>query len=115
MSKKYWMTLVVLCSLLATVAAAQDAHAGHDMADGKSMKGMKHGSMGHMDMGSDSTGHADHMAAMHAKMEALHEHTMKMEGMSDHDALVVEMKKHMKMLDELVAGMMSKMMMEDEM
>lgn len=115
MLKKNWMAIAVLCSMVASVAVAEGGHASHDKTDGKSMKGMKHEMMGHMGMGTGDEDPADQMAAMHAKMEALHEHTMKMDRMGNRDALIGEMKKHMKMLDELVAGMMSRMMMNEEM
>ena len=114
MLKKYWMTIVVVCSLVASVAVAEGGHGGHDATDDKSMKGMKHGMMGH-GMGAGDEDPADQMAAMHAKMEALHEHTMKMDRMGSRDALIGEMKTHMKMLDELVGAMMGRMMMEEEM
>ncbi len=46
------------------------------------------------------------MADMHAHMQAMHEHSRMMEGISDPARLGEEMKKHMRMMDAMMEAMM---------
>ena len=61
---------------------------------------------GSMGMGMRGTQHGGGMKDMHARMHALHEHSKKMEGMTDQRQLGEEMKHHMKMMDEMMEMMM---------
>jgi hypothetical protein len=64
--------------------------ASHPMGPG----GMGHGGMG---MG---------MKEMHAHMQAMKEHSKMMEGITDQKKLDTEMKKHMRMMDDMMESMM---------
>lgn len=58
--------------------------------------------------GAPTTGQEQHgaMADMHAHMKAMHEHSRMMHGISDPKRLDEEMKKHMRMMDEMMEAMM---------
>lgn len=73
------------------------------MRKGMGMEGMHggQGTPGQME-GAPSKG----MAEMQAHMHALHEHSKKMEGIHDPDALMKEMRVHMRMMDEMMQAMM---------
>lgn len=60
--------------------------------------GMRHGGMG-MGMGMS-------MKEMHAHMQAMKDHSKMMEGITDQKKLDVEMKKHMRMMDDMMESMM---------
>lgn len=70
---------------------------GHPMGPGGMGmgKGMGHGKG--MGMG---------MKEMHAHMQAMKDHSKMMEGITDQKQLDVEMKKHMRMMDEMMESMM---------
>ena len=69
---------------------------GHPMGPGGMGKGMGHG----MEMGM-GTKH------MEAQMQAMKDHSKMMEGITDQKKLDVEMKKHMRMMDDMMESMMN--------
>ncbi len=83
-------------------AFAQDtSHTGHGSASSPpaAEPGMGHGGMA---MGQ----HGMSMEDMHAHMQAMHDHSKMMEGMTDQKILGEEMKKHLRMMDDMMESMM---------
>lgn len=68
--------------------------------------------MGHhgMKMGKSGMAHGEATREMHAQMQALHDHSKRMEGIRDQERLTEEMKKHMRMMDEMMEKMMQRHM-----
>ena len=71
------LALGLLLNFGGSAALADMDHKGHG-SSGSAAKKMDHGSMDHGAMS-----HGDDMHAMHTQMQALHDHSKMMEGMSD--------------------------------
>ena len=121
MGRLYVFTFGLLLSLVASAVVAQDSHEGHQAKGGDAMEeaaetdrdGMGHMGMKPGMMGKAGMDHSKHMQEMHAKMGKLNDHTKKMEGMTDPEDLADEMKKHMRMMDDMMEKMMATMMQGD--
>lgn len=66
----------------------------------------KHARPGPAPAAASAPGTVGGMADMHAHMQAMHEHSRMMEGIGDPAQLGEEMKKHMRMMDEMMEAMM---------
>lgn len=111
------MALGLLLSLGGSVALAEGEHGGHGAKTEAPTAQTDRGGMGHMgmEMGKSGMQRGMDMHDMHARVQALHDHSKMMEGMTDQKALAEEMKKHMRMMDEMMEKMMTGMMAETPM
>ena len=94
------LALGLLLNFGGSAALADMDHKGHG-SSGSAAKKMDHGSMDHGAMS-----HGDDMHAMHTQMQTLHDHSKMMAGMNDCGQLRAAMKKHMRMMDEMMGTMM---------
>ena len=112
------LTIVVLGLLLAIGAsgavAQETSHEGHEgtgvtpapsATQQPTEKGTAH-PMGPGGMGSGGMAMGAGMKEMHAHMQAMKDHSKLMEGITDQKKLDVEMKKHMRMMDDMMESMM---------
>lgn len=90
-----------LLGMCLTLTTAFGAHAEDDMPMGGGGSGMGMG-MG----GGGNQAPAIASPEMQRKMEDLRHHSMVMEGIQDEKKLIDEMRKHMRMLDDMVAEML---------
>lgn len=109
MAKKLALALGLLLSLGGSVALAEEGHEGHGA---KSDAATTQSGMGHMgmEMGKSGMKRGMDMHDMQTHMQALHDHSKTMEGLTDQKAIAEEMKKHMRMMDDMMEMMMKEMM-----
>lgn len=91
--------------------AQEPSHEGHEgMAGTPAPSGsdqpMEKGGAGGKGMGQHGMGMGMGMKEMHAHMQAMKDHSKMMEGITDQKKLDVEMKKHMRMMDDMMESMM---------
>lgn len=110
------MTLGFLLALGAAGSFAEEGdHTGHQpQADAHQDTSGSHSGMGMgTGMGHGMGQHMDHSAMqhdtgmrdMHQQMQALHDHAKMMEGITDPKRLAEEMKKHTRMLNDMIEQM----------
>lgn len=109
MTKTCALAVGMLLSLGGSVALAEEGHESHGATTEAPTTQMDQGGMRQMGMQMGKSGMA-HGDDMQARMQSLHDHSKMMEGMTDQTALSDEMKKHMRMMDEMMEKMMNAMM-----
>ncbi|RIL07230.1 MAG: hypothetical protein DCC71_03805 [Proteobacteria bacterium] len=106
--------LVLTALLLASFALAPPARSEDDRMGkgGMGQGGMDHGGMGHMDgtaEGSQGAAQSGPASDMPRRMQELREHSHMMNGIEDPERLRSEMRRHMKMMDDMMQAMMEHM------
>jgi choline dehydrogenase-like flavoprotein len=97
--------------------AEEASHEGHgsppgahqDMSPPSAGMGHQMGQHG-TQMHGPSMQHGMGMHAVHEQMQAIHDHSRTMEGITDQKKLMQEMKEHMRMMDQMMEQMMENQM-----
>ncbi len=92
------LALTLALALAPLESVAEEGHEGQTAKSGSESSTDHKG----MDMGESGMQHGMNMGDMHTQMKGMHEHSKMMEGMTDDKALAEEMKKHMRMMDEMM-------------
>ena len=107
------LALGLFLPLFAGSALADQGHESHAAPGAKSTAGETgHGHMGREGMKMDApvSPHAPGMREMHEQMRAIREHSRMMDGITDPEQLSEEMKKHKRMMDEMMEKIVEEQM-----
>jgi hypothetical protein len=101
------IALGLLLAIGASSAFAQGtSHEGHEGHEGTTATPAPSGSEQPGGMGQGGRSMCMEMKDMHAHMQAMKDHSKMMEGVTDQKKLDAEMKKHMRMMDDMMESMM---------